>query len=186
MAMRENTGLQIALILFVMITVVLAVTTYLYFRASEEAIAKNDETQDKLDVANAGLAEKIEEIDKLRSTLGYESSTPISDVMTNFDADMAKYGKGFNQKRDYRALPGYLALQLVDKNTVIEEKDRSIAQLQTELNQARAQEAKVTAEYLASSKAAADDLASQRTQYTTTRQQTVAKMDGIQIHTNEA
>mgnify|MGYP003520633522 CR=1 FL=1 len=37
MAARENTGLQAALIIFVMITIGLAISTYMYFRASEEA-----------------------------------------------------------------------------------------------------------------------------------------------------
>ena len=41
MASRESQGLQIALILFVMVTVVLAVTTYLYFRKAEEKIRQH-------------------------------------------------------------------------------------------------------------------------------------------------
>ncbi len=40
MASRESQGLQVALILFVMVTVVLAVTTYLYFRRAEENVGK--------------------------------------------------------------------------------------------------------------------------------------------------
>ena len=40
MASRESQGLQVALILFVMVTVVLAVTTYLYFRRAEENVAE--------------------------------------------------------------------------------------------------------------------------------------------------
>jgi len=40
MASRESQGLQVALILFVMVTVVLAITTYVYFRKSEEKSRK--------------------------------------------------------------------------------------------------------------------------------------------------
>ena len=36
MATRENQGLQIALIIFLMLTVGLAISTYVYFRSSEE------------------------------------------------------------------------------------------------------------------------------------------------------
>ena len=34
---RENQGLQIGLIVFVMLTIILGVTTYLFFRQYEEA-----------------------------------------------------------------------------------------------------------------------------------------------------
>ncbi len=37
---RENQGLQIGLIIFVMLTIVLGVTTYLFFRQYEEATIK--------------------------------------------------------------------------------------------------------------------------------------------------
>ena len=40
MASRESQGLQVALILFVMVTVVLAVTTYFFFREAEERTAQ--------------------------------------------------------------------------------------------------------------------------------------------------
>ena len=41
MAARENQGLQIALIIFVMLTIVLIVTTFLFFRNYQEAQEKN-------------------------------------------------------------------------------------------------------------------------------------------------
>ena len=39
MASSENQGLQIALIIFVMLTIILSVTTFLFFREYEEAVA---------------------------------------------------------------------------------------------------------------------------------------------------
>ncbi|MBC8350510.1 MAG: hypothetical protein H8E66_00895 [Planctomycetes bacterium] len=51
MAKRESQGLQIALILFVMITVVLAVTTFVFFRKAEQMTAEVDAAEQERDNA---------------------------------------------------------------------------------------------------------------------------------------
>ena len=44
MAARENQGLQIALILFVMVTIGLAVSTFVFYKKSQEAIQEKRTT----------------------------------------------------------------------------------------------------------------------------------------------
>ena len=76
MASRESQGLQIALILFVMVTVVLGVTTYMSFRRSEEKIkeaaAARAETRQRQEML---LAREFES-QALKHVLGYDSKTP--------------------------------------------------------------------------------------------------------------
>ena len=45
---RENQGLQIALIIFVILTIILGVTTFLFFRQYEEATAKAEDLNKQL------------------------------------------------------------------------------------------------------------------------------------------
>ena len=46
---RENQGLQIALIIFVMLTIILGVTTFIFYRQYEEAAIKAGEAEQKLE-----------------------------------------------------------------------------------------------------------------------------------------
>ena len=51
MAKTEHQGLQISLILFVMVTVVLAITTFVYYRQSEESAKAADDAKKKMEAA---------------------------------------------------------------------------------------------------------------------------------------
>ena len=59
MAKRESQGLQIALILFVMVTVVLAVTTFVFYRKTEEAVQKKKAAEDAKTVAEQSRDNQI-------------------------------------------------------------------------------------------------------------------------------
>ena len=50
---RENQGLQIALIIFVMLTVVMSVMTFVYFRKFTEAEDKQKTSDEKADDADS-------------------------------------------------------------------------------------------------------------------------------------
>ena len=52
MAARENQGLQIALIVFVMLTIVLIVTTFLFFQNYRDEQTKNKKAADDVATAN--------------------------------------------------------------------------------------------------------------------------------------
>ena len=138
MASRENQGLQIALILFVMVTVVLGVTTYMYFRKSEEKIkeaaAARAETKQRQDML---LAMEFE-TQALKHILGYDTKTPeqleeikktlaakveLQNILNNFDQDMTRWGAGLTpEQKNYRALPESLVTTLAKLNTEVADK----------------------------------------------------------------
>ena len=70
MAARENQGLQIALIIFVMLTIVLIVTTYLFFsnysdqRDKAKALAQDNSDKD------TKMRQAIAETDDLKNLVG--------------------------------------------------------------------------------------------------------------------
>ena len=182
MAMRENTGLQVALILFVMITVVLAVTTYMYFDASNKADKERQIAEDKATSLKAGLDEKIKEVETLRKLLGYEdmNSPKVDEIVTNFHADMAKFGEGYNAKRDYVALPQYLSKTIDELNDQLSAEKLRVKQMDAELAAARAQEQKNVAVRDANYTEAVADYNSQKTTIDNQRKELVARVDGIQ------
>ena len=132
MASRESQGLQIALILFVMVTVVLAVTTYLYFRKAEDKI--REAVSARLDAKKAKDAAMQLQFERqvLMHVLGYEPKTKteletikqslggnkdMAKVLDNFEKDMAMYGVGLAEEElNYRSLPKHLLDELNKRN----------------------------------------------------------------------
>jgi hypothetical protein len=92
---RESQGLQIALIIFFMLTIVLGVTTFLYHGKYVDA--------QKLAEANEGtatengrlLAGQKTESAELKQMIGL-ADKPLSDVKDQFGKDKATYGKGLH------------------------------------------------------------------------------------------
>ena len=67
---RENQGLQIALIIFVMLTIILGVTTYLFFRQSEEAFNKAKQNQEEATKKTQLCDKANEDADELKRLIG--------------------------------------------------------------------------------------------------------------------
>ena len=113
---RENQGLQIALIVFVMLTVILAVTAYLAFHNYQVAEARSQHDQ-------ADAKEKIEAAEKLRNDaqnlrrLIIGPSRDAVELTGQFNDDMKKYGGAYPEEaRDYRPLLEKVFKTLAEKN----------------------------------------------------------------------
>lgn len=164
MAARDNQGLQIALILFVMITVVLAVTTYVFFRKSEEnkilkeaAQKAADDNQTKArtyqaayelvrrtvgknSLNDAELASRRSEL----QGLGGEVANEVAAIEKRFDDDMKMYGEGLTaQTVSYVDLPQNLVNVINQRNELVDQLRRDYAQLdQQRKNELDAEKAK--------------------------------------------
>ena len=132
MASRESQGLQVALILFVMVTVVLAVTTYMYFRRAEENVqrylAKAEEAKREKDATM-----KLQfENQILKHILGYDRKTEaeltsikqglggnkqIEQILAEYDTNMKMYGAGYTgPDLSYTTLPKHLITAINARN----------------------------------------------------------------------
>ncbi|MFH1919492.1 MAG: hypothetical protein ABIP48_06350 [Planctomycetota bacterium] len=88
---RENQGLQIALIIFVMLTIILGVTTFIFFRQYEEAAAKAAEAQASASEAE-GAASKIQgDFNTLKGYFGVAATENIEPIGEQFLAAMSTY-----------------------------------------------------------------------------------------------
>jgi hypothetical protein len=180
MASRESQGLQVALILFVMVTVVLAVTTYVYFRKSEEKI-KEAATAEK----NARDSERLVsgyqfENQLLRHVLGYERRTEAElakirqaletdqemvDMWTSYQNDMTKYGTGLPQDDlSYQNLPERLVTTIRTLNSDVSDANDLVNKLTSEREAIRvAEQSRATKAIAARDAATTDYTAEQRT-----------------------
>ena len=91
---RESQGLQIALIIFVMLTVVLGVMTFMFQSKynEEKKRAENNDQVAREERNKTGVKEA--ESAKLKGLIGMAEKS-IDDVQKQFDKDMAAYGAGF-------------------------------------------------------------------------------------------
>lgn len=190
MASRESQGLQIALILFVMVTVVLAVTTYFYFRQAEEKTKKAadaevkakqlDNAAKQLDYENQVLKHVIglkaddtkteAELESIKQSLG--GNKYIEELLAAFKQDMAVYGAGFdpNKTLNYRTLPNHLMDQVNRRNSQLADQDATIAKLQAEKQEVQRTEALRTAKAEADLAKAQQDYAARVQQFAVDRQ----------------
>lgn len=148
MAARENQGLHIALILFVMLTVLLAVLCYFTFTSSNEASDRlaSMETE-KAKQEKVADAYRIQ-AEILKMYIGFGSMTPeeaegqidqlsrlddtvyqdVVSIQERYDQDMRLFDAAYPGPKNYTSLPSHLESTITTKNNVItvglqEEKD---------------------------------------------------------------
>jgi hypothetical protein len=126
---RENQGLQIALIIFVMLTIILGVTTYLFYRQYDETALKakaNADRASKLESDNAALEDRIV---NLKRYIGIaKTETDMDAIKDQFEKDMQKYGASYPEdSRYYRPL-----LEKLQKT--IDERNAELADVKAEVD----------------------------------------------------
>lgn len=183
MAARESQGLQVALILFVMVTVVLAVTTYMYFRRAEENVGKylakaeeakrEKDTTMKLQFENQvlkhilGYDRKTEaELATIKQGLGEE----MKKILDNYDKHMKMYGAGYaGQDLSYTTLPEHLIAAVNARNKNLVDADAVAKDLEREREQVRVAEAARAKKAEESLAVVQSDLASEREKFNAER-----------------
>ena len=157
MASRESQGLQVALILFVMVTVVLAVTTYMYFRRAEENVqrylAKAEEAKREKDATMKlqfenqilkhilGYDRKTEaELNSIKQGLG--GNKQLEQILADYETNMKMYGAGYTgQDLSYTTLPQYLITAINARNKDIVDAGAVAKSLEREREDIRTAEA---------------------------------------------
>jgi hypothetical protein len=165
---RENQGLQIALIVFVMLAIILGVTTYLCFR-------KWDDADKAKEVANAAAGKKeadarnaTEAAEALKTMIGVAKTEDILTIKDTFKKDMDRYGVAYpEQDRLYRSLLEKMYNTINQKSTDLTDAKAEIPKREDEYKKGLdAKEAQVT-EFRNSRDAANADLDSERTKFQT-------------------
>ena len=178
MASRESQGLQIALIIFVMVTVVLAVTTFVFYRRSAE-FAKTAEAAKQSETAarNTYNTENFK-VQYLKHILGAArladaefksvresvlADAEMKSVDDQYQQHMKTYGEGLSpEKLDYANLLPNMMMALRARNKANTDLSALVNQLTEEKKLLQENETKRTQEAVTEMQKAKDDLASER------------------------
>ena len=171
---RENQGLQIALIASVMLTVILAGTTYYWYRQYDDA-----ETKAKSNLADAGkkaqlAAENANDVTKLKKAIGLAETDKVDAFETNtFKEDMAKFGAGLAEEElAYRRLLTKQQETINKKNAEVEDFKNQVQGLHAQIKTFEANKQPQIDDFQKARDAAAQDLAGERTKFNSDRERT--------------
>jgi hypothetical protein len=147
MAGREGQGLQIAVIIFAMLTIILAITTFVFYSQAQTA-----EKERQTAVTNQGTAEDLNkkllyrilalkhtlgmaemtEVDEAKSRVTGQKDDEVDGILANFATDMATYSAeaGAPGAANYRTLPAYLLGAIARKNVSVADANDQTKQIQ--------------------------------------------------------
>jgi hypothetical protein len=130
---RENQGLQIALIIFVMLTVVLGATTYWTYRLYDEQAIKAKSALADASKNNDVANKHAKDIEDLKWMIGALKTEDIGKVRETFDLDIKNYGGAYpEQDRFYHHLVEKLWKTIKDRNVELADIKARIPQIQAE------------------------------------------------------
>lgn len=119
MAKRESQGMQIAVILLVMLSVLFAITTIVFWNIGKNAKAELDQKSTEATDATQKMRSTIDDNFKLKNMLGHTAEVSMEQIQKAYDTDMLKFGSSFpKEEQNYRKLPEHLGntnSQLHDK-----------------------------------------------------------------------
>ncbi len=125
--MRENQGLEIAVVLFFMLTVVLAVSTFVCFRQYVLVAEQVKLCQEDAGKMRAVAGDKQLQIDELKRLMGFAATEVLETVRVRFGEDMRTYAASFpEQTRFYHSVLAYQHNTIRDKSTELAELTREI------------------------------------------------------------
>lgn len=172
---RENQGLQIALIIFVMLTIVLGVTTFLFFRRYEEAEIKAKAAQEQATKDSTRASAKAEEANRLKQLMGFAVTDEIPAIEAKFAEDMQIYAGTFPEdQRFYRPLVKQLYDTISARNTELVAVKADVQQLKDALAVREANKDGQIQTLDTAMKKAGDDLVAERNKFNDERRQMTA------------
>jgi hypothetical protein len=102
MASSDSQGLQISLIIFVILTIILSVTTFVFFRQSDQHFNQAKTDREDAQKANTGLRTATDQINQLKQMAGFAEGDTIEAITKAFEEDKTKYMTGLPGDQSYR------------------------------------------------------------------------------------
>jgi hypothetical protein len=170
MAARENQGLQIALIIFVMLTIVLIVTTYMFFSKFQEERDKGKALVTENGKLTKDASDSRNDSEECKRTIGADSKDNQEAIKTKARKDFDTYGKSIPEaNQNYRYLVEQLGAELKKANTRITEITANETKLSDKIKSDEADKQKEMEKYTQTVATTADDLVGVRKTFDTDR-----------------
>ena len=135
---RENQGLQIALIVFVMLAIVLGVTTFLFYRKYDESFRNAEDNMKMTAKAQADQKQAESDCKDLKRMMGFPESKAIADIRTQFEGDMKLCGSWNEEVRYYHPILHQLLDAVKSRDGKLEDANKKLADAQDEILRTKA------------------------------------------------
>ena len=128
MAASDNQGLQIALIVFVILTIMLSVATFMLFNSAQDAELRSQADREEATRSMAAVRANEEEIEQLKRLIGVDPGLKLPDVQRQASEDMERFAATVpEEQRFYRPALEYLAGVLRGVNSeLVDEKSTTL------------------------------------------------------------
>ncbi len=177
---RENQGLQIALILFVITTILFGVMAFVFNSNSTKATAKATANAESAHRAENGLREMSKDLDELKKMIGFAETDDIDRIRDLSAADMIKYAATFPEDtRNYRETLKQMFEALREKDQLLNTEMATVKELKV-FNEARdsVNQPKLDA-FANTAKAAGEDKQNEISKFNDDRERMQGKTDKI-------
>jgi uncharacterized protein (UPF0333 family) len=180
MAARENQGLQIALIIFVILTIILIVTTYMFFSSYSQERDRAKSMSDAKAAADSATQKAIAESEELKKLVTGDPATALDAVKEAATKDIQTNGDNpVEAQQNYHALVEMMAgkiRSLQEAETKLTADNAALnAQLATNQQAAQAE----VAQYVEKLNATAADLEGERTKFGQDRTELTGQMEQL-------
>ncbi len=181
MAQSEHQGLKISLILFAMVAVVLAITTFVYYRQSEESAKAADDAKKKMAEATTrsnDLADRVDyvlhilgqttlpeaEVEQLKQSFGADEK--MKSVIANYDTFIATFATAMpKDKQNYGAVAPEVLNAVRDRNNSLLLQTAEATKSAKDLDATRTKEAERTEEAVKGHQEAERKLSEEQAKY---------------------
>jgi len=163
---RENSGLQIALIIVVVLTIGLGVGMFLFYSKAKDLDVKLKTAQQEASKAQAEARDRQGEITELKRILGVADTEKVAALTEQFTKDMQSWAGTFPEKsRYYRPALEYMFTTLKTTNGSLADAKKEIADWKDKFEQREASKDVEIKRHQDSAKKAGDDLATEREKF---------------------
>lgn len=178
---RENQGLQIAVIIFVILNLVLAVTTFVFFKqydeASKRAVAAEQQAQENKRAADNTLRDN----EQLKQYVGVPTTMKVDEIGEQVRTDFDTYAPNYQgETRNYHSVLEYLATTLKSTNESLAAAQAENEQLKEQIRQLEVSKAPLVAQEQSRADTANNQLAQERNKFTQDRQQLTEQAQQVQ------
>jgi hypothetical protein len=167
---RENQGLQIGLIIFVMLTVALGATTFWMYKQYDESNAKMKAANEQMQAKDTSLKTAESDLAELKRLIGAADTAKVAGpegLTSQYDQDMNTFcGPTYADKnKGYRKALEYLAGQLKNRNTEVADAKTEIESWKRKYEAREAAKEPQVKQFAAEAKKAQEDLVTERDKF---------------------
>ena len=98
----ESTPIFIALILFVVLSIVLGVTTYMFYKGEEDAITARKDADNEREIAEKETQEVQKKVDELKGLVGAPpdpAGPTVDEIMQEYEQNQDVYGETYKRNK---------------------------------------------------------------------------------------